>query len=150
MKNLHPIFQKILVILSNAVTPSKISSAKAEKKKGYFSRTLQLIKYEREKIPLPKVTIPTLHDNQDEKERTANEESAFQHYYLHQFINVEKQQEFKRRREKKQKTLAHAISFMHFLSMTCPMSQMKCGPALNVRLYNPTLQSVTFGKNRQR
>ncbi|ABD46486.1 hypothetical protein [Neorickettsia sennetsu] len=144
MEKLHVFVKKIFVRFYNAVAPSKISSVKVEGKKNSFSKVLQLIKYEREKIPLPKVTLPEVRDEKDEKLSGADEESAFQHYYLYQFINTEKQQEFERRRKKNQKQLAHVISFMHFLSMTYPTSKARCGPAMNVRLYNPTIQSVTF------
>ncbi|KYH12692.1 hypothetical protein [Neorickettsia sp. 179522] len=140
--------KKILVRFYDSVAPSKISSVKVEGKKSSFSQVLQLIKYEREKIPLPKVTLPELHDEKDKKLSGADEESAFQHYYLYQFINTEKQQEFERRRKKTGKQLAHVISFMHFLSMTYPTSKARCGPAMNVRLYNPTIQSVTFNLDK--
>ncbi|AHX11599.1 hypothetical protein NHE_0666 [Neorickettsia helminthoeca str. Oregon] len=149
MKKIYEIFRKIVLCFSDAIAPSKISSATVEGKKGSSSKILQLIKYEKEKIPLPRITIDaSVHKKEKEsQEGVAYEESVYQHYYLYQFINIERQSQIRKKRESTQKRLAQVMSFMHLLSISNPGSKMRCGPAMNIRIYNPTIQSVTFNKD---
>ena len=121
------------LFVSNRLTGVKINS-----KKQSFFRVLGLVKYERQKIPLPRVT----EDKENLLSRSDSDrflQTSLQQYCLFQFTDKCNALDKKIRKNAVKKDVVQLISILHFLSYKNSFGGM--GSA-SVNIYRPTINSV--------
>ena len=133
---------KFIVRLFGAIASlpigNRLTGIKIKPKKQSFFRVLGLVKYERQKIPLPRVT--------EHKENLLSQndsenflQTSLQQYYLFQFTDRCNALDKKIKKSATKKDVVQLISILHFLSYKNSFGGM--GSA-SVNIYKPTINSV--------
>jgi hypothetical protein len=138
------LLKTVFLKIKNLIIPSKLSDIKISGKKSQFTKELGLVKYEKQEIPLPRVTETK--KKEEDKETYLEEQVNIQKYYLYQFANIEKTLQKKRIKEFAKKNVTEFISILHFLSYKSDTTLKKGSFS---PLYNVNVNSVQFSKNNQ-